>query len=133
MGIDSLVIFEIESRIWERVNDAFTSDELTACTTVRDLEALLSTKGVISLPSVKQMPTSVQTPLNESKVSPADPSVSSVIADIYRPKESNSAADTELEALRMDSLIIFELEDGLWPKGSCIMQNRRRCRSSSWV
>lgn len=113
LGIDSLMMFDLESRIRERADDAFTSDELTACTTVGDVEALLSSKGTSSLPSIEQMPTPIETPSNEPKASRAGPSVSSVIAETCGPAEAILTANAELESLGIDSLMMFELEERL--------------------
>ena len=113
LGIDSLMMFDLESQIRERADGAFTSDELTACTTVGDVEALLSSKGTSSTPSFEQLPTPVETPFDEPKALLAGPSVSSVIAETCGPSKATLAADTELESLGIDSLMMFELEERL--------------------
>lgn len=116
LGIDSLMILELGSQIQEAVSATITSQELTACQTVKDIEALVASKttGASQL-EADAAPSS--TPSHKapepSPVRSPGSSVPSIIVEICGVDASTITAKTELESLGIDSLMMFELEDKL--------------------
>lgn len=116
LGIDSLMILELGSRIQAATDASITSNELTACVTVADIEALVSSKTMeISHPQADPSPSGPGFEEKHEDVLPSTSSSSilSVIAEICGVDVSTITSETELESLGIDSLMIFELEDRL--------------------
>ena len=114
LGIDSLMILELGSRIQETVNATITSQELTACETVKDIEALVASKTTgTSQPGVDAVSSSTPThkAREPSPVRSPGSSVPSIIVEICGVDASTVTSKTELESLGIDSLMMFELED----------------------
>ncbi|KAL8827913.1 MAG: hypothetical protein Q9191_002902 [Dirinaria sp. TL-2023a] len=121
LGIDSLMIHELGSRIQEAADATFTNDELTACSTVKDIETLLASKGERPLEKKASRAPSESPVLGHSSsisqevdtASSSGPSAIPIIVEICGVEASTITAQTELESLGIDSLMIFELEDKL--------------------
>ena len=114
LGIDSLMILELGSRIQETIKAEITSEELNACVTVRDVETLVFSKNKQALPSLDEKASS--RPITgdshqESATPNANPEAASIIADICGADADKISAETTLESLGIDSLMMFELED----------------------
>ena len=121
LGIDSLMIHELGSRIQKAANTVFTNDELTACVTIKDVEALVASKGenapevgadqVTSVPPLSK-PSSNGNHQTDSANSPSRSAIP-IIVEICGVEASDINAKTELESLGIDSIMGFELEDKL--------------------
>ena len=114
LGIDSLMILELGSRIQETIKAEITSEELNACVKVRDVEALVSSKTKQSLPPADEKASSRPTTGNTHQGSAppnANPYAASIIADICGIAADKITAKSTLESLGIDSLMMFELED----------------------
>ena len=114
LGIDSLMILELGSRIQGTIKAEITSEELNACVTVRDIEALVSSKTKQSLPSLDEMASS-RPITGDSRQKPAPPKANAyaaaIIAEICGVNADKVTAKSTLESLGIDSLMMFELED----------------------
>lgn len=111
LGIDSLMILELGSRIQETTNTSITSQELTTCKTVKDVENLVASKTTGTSPAPSS-PSSHKAH-EPSTVRSSGLSVPSIIVEICGVDANTVTAKTELESLGIDSLMMFELEDKL--------------------
>ena len=124
LGIDSLMIHELGSRIQKAANTTFTNDELTACVTIKDMEALVASKRenapetgtnpAPAAPSLSKQSPGVN-PQNDSATPPSRSAVP-IIVEICGVEANNVSEKTELESLGIDSIMGFELEDKLKEK-----------------
>ena len=116
LGIDSLMILELGSRIQEAVAATITSQELNACVTVKDIEALVASK-TMEIPRLREDPASSGPPPQKrhdtTQLRTSGPSIASTIVEICGVDPNNITTNTKLESLGIDSLMIFELEDKL--------------------
>ena len=116
LGIDSLMILELGSRIQDAFNADFTNGELTACVTVGDIEALvLSKKGQ---PPPANADTAHPEPPTEKYEDHAaagltSQSIESVLVEVCGIEASKITSGAELGSLGIDSLMMFEIEDRL--------------------
>ncbi|KAL8766516.1 MAG: hypothetical protein Q9209_006732 [Squamulea sp. 1 TL-2023] len=116
LGIDSLMILELGSRIQGSFNANFNNDELTACVTVRDVEALvLSKNGQASPANANTAPLERATEVDGALAAAgtSGQSIESVLVEVCGVKAGKITAETELESLGIDSLMMFEIEDKL--------------------
>ena len=115
LGVDSLMILELETRIRKASMASFTSDQLTACVTVGDIDQILSCNDAdpVSRNSTIPAPTACVSNSDRGEVSQLRPSASSVIAETCGAEEASLSAETELDVLGIDSLMIIELEERL--------------------
>ena len=126
LGIDSLMIHELGSRIQKAANATFTNDELTACVTIKDIEALVASKREISpeagaspAPSVPALSKLSSNGNDQTdSATPSSRSAIPILVEICGVEASNISAKTELESLGIDSIMGFELEDKLKEKYS---------------
>ena len=130
LGIDSLMIHELGSRIQKAANAVFTNDELTACVTIKDVEALVASKrenapevkvdDASSAPALSKLSSKGNGKGNHQTDSATSTSQSAIpiIVEICGVEASSINANTELESLGIDSIMEFELEDKLKDKYS---------------
>ena len=126
LGIDSLMIHELGSRIQRAANAVFTNDELNACVTIKDVEVLVASKRenapevevdrASSAPALSK-PSSNGNHQADSATSTSRSAIP-IIVEICGVEASNVDANTELESLGIDSIMEFELEDKLKEKYS---------------
>ncbi|KAL8878483.1 MAG: hypothetical protein Q9198_003712, partial [Flavoplaca austrocitrina] len=110
LGIDSLMILELGSRIQDAFNADFANGELTACVTVGDIEALvLSNNG--QPPPANAPPTGKYG--DHAAAGFTSQSIESVLVEVCGIEASKITAGAELGSLGIDSLMIFEIEDRL--------------------
>ena len=112
LGIDSLMIYELDARLKESSGVVFQSSDLTACKTVSDVERVA---GAVNKPKLDNAAPFVafkaSAPSSNQSISPT--AVASIIAETCSAEQDQITEDTELEAIGVDSLMIFELESRL--------------------
>lgn len=119
LGIDSLMIIELEERINSASPVKFSADELTLCKTVGDIEALVPAGDAEDA----EEDSDEKSPMEEVSVEPAStspskspsnlPSIASIIAETCGADPGSLLPNMELEDLGIDSLMMFELEEHL--------------------
>lgn len=119
LGIDSLMIIELEERISRVLLVKFSADELTACKTVGDVEALVPAGDAED----SEVDSDEKSATKEVPVEPAPagpglsqsdlPSIASIIAETCGVDPSSLLPNIELGDLGIDSLMILELEEHL--------------------
>ena len=112
LGIDSLMIYELDARLKESPGVDFQSSDLAACKTVKDVERVAGVANKPKLDTAAPVVASkASAPASTNSVSPT--AVASIIAETCGAEQNQITNDTELEAIGVDSLMIFELESRL--------------------
>ena len=112
LGIDSLMIHELDARLKGSSGVDFQSSDLAACKTVRDVERVAGAANNPKLDTAAPVVASkAPAPASNQGVSPM--AVASIIAETCGSEQDQVTEDTELEAIGVDSLMISELESRL--------------------
>ena len=117
LGVDSLMILELESRLRDASNISFTSNDLTKCVTVADVEALVTVDVENVTTDIREANVSEHSEIAEPAAEGDSPqpniSASSIIAETCGVPQESVTQDARLDALGIDSLMTLELEDRL--------------------
>ncbi|KAI1082132.1 polyketide synthase [Whalleya microplaca] len=124
LGVDSLMMIELEAEILSAFGTHLSGDAMDACTTVRDIERLCN----VPSPRIEHPAEDADTPTTVSSfvsgtTSPAIPAsistvdstidITEIIAEICGAEPGTVSLDSELTSLGMDSLMSLEFEDRL--------------------
>jgi acyl carrier protein len=113
LGIDSLMMMELESQLLE-FNPQVTVSALSQCKTVADIEIICGHKEAHE-PATAHAVAFQDSDTEDSISTPSDQSIlaRTIIAETCGANAQSITASSELQALGIDSLMIFELESRL--------------------